>query len=181
MNHATPPADATPVLHHAGQHRLEHLNPSIAAHPDQAPAPRQQPPDQPHRYSIRNRLLNPIVKLLLTSPLHPLLSRGLLLITYTGTRTGRPHTLPVQYARAGGRIVILAGDGIHKRWWRNLRRPAPVQLRIRGTAVDATGYVIVDNPDRSAELTRLYLDRFPRARRVAATAAVVCVDLEPTS
>jgi hypothetical protein len=163
------------------QGRSDHLSQNNAAHPDQAPTPRQRLPDQPHRYSIRTRLLNPIIRLLLASPLHPLLSGSVLLLTYTGGRTGRQHTLPVQYAREGSRIVVLAGDSVHKRWWRNLRRPAPVQLRIAGTTVKATGSVIADNPDRSAELTRLYLGRFPRARSVTATATVICVDIESTT
>jgi hypothetical protein len=47
------------------------------------------------RWTIVNRTGNQAVRLLLRSPFHPLLSRGLLLITVTGRRSGRAFTFPV--------------------------------------------------------------------------------------
>jgi hypothetical protein len=58
--------------------------------------------------SVRNRVINPLVRVLLRSPAHRVMSRGVLLLTYTGRRSGRRYTLPVQYARAdhGARTVV---------------------------------------------------------------------------
>ena len=83
-------------------------------------------------FALLNRTGNPVVRALLRSPLHPLLSRRLALISYTGRRSGREWTIPVGYALNGDRVTIAVGAAEHKRWWRNLRGGAPVRVRIRG-------------------------------------------------
>ena len=55
----------------------------------------------------------------LQSPLRRLLSRSVCEIEYLGRRSGRLIRLPVQYARDGDRIVVVAGAAGTKRWWRN--------------------------------------------------------------
>ena len=45
-------------------------------------------------------IINPIMRTLLRSPLHGLLSDSLMLITYTGRRSQRKFTTPVRYLRA---------------------------------------------------------------------------------
>jgi hypothetical protein len=49
---------------------------------------------------------NAVVLAVLRSPVHRLLSGLALELRYTGRRSGREYVLPVQYVRAGGRIVI---------------------------------------------------------------------------
>jgi len=88
-------------------------------------------------FALLNRTGNPFIRLLLRSPLHPLLSRRLALITVTGRRSGREHTFPVGYVRVGDVVTITVGAPERKRWWRNLTTPAPVRLRVRGK--DLTG------------------------------------------
>ncbi|HET7602212.1 MAG TPA: nitroreductase/quinone reductase family protein [Gemmatimonadales bacterium] len=82
--------------------------------------------------TLMNRVVNPVVRLILRSPLHWLLSRYLLLLTITGRTTGRSWTLPLQYAERDGSIWIVPGNPAHKRWWRNLAGDAPATLTIRG-------------------------------------------------
>ena len=62
---------------------------------------------------------NRAVLRLLASPLHPLLSGRVCVLSYVGARTGARHVLPVGYARDGDRIVVLAANAAAKRWWRN--------------------------------------------------------------
>ena len=81
---------------------------------------------------LTNKVANPVVRAVLRSPAHVLLSRRLLLITYTGRRTGAEHTIPVVYREVAGGVAIRVGAPESKVWWRNLRDPAPVRLRIRG-------------------------------------------------
>jgi hypothetical protein len=50
---------------------------------------------------FRNRLVNPVVHLLLRSPLHRLLSGSLVILTYQGRKSGRWRSLPCMYARDG--------------------------------------------------------------------------------
>jgi len=83
-------------------------------------------------FAVFNRTANPVVKAVLSSPLHPLLSRGLALITVTGRRSGGRYTLPVGYRQDGDRVTINVGWPQRKDWWRNLRQGGAVEMRIRG-------------------------------------------------
>jgi hypothetical protein len=88
-------------------------------------------------FALWNRSGNQIIRLLLQSPAHPLLSPRLTLITVTGRRSGREHTLPVAYRQDGERLTIPVMWPDRKLWWRNLSDGAPVRLRHRGE--DRTG------------------------------------------
>jgi hypothetical protein len=83
-------------------------------------------------FAVFNRTANPVVRAVLGSPLHPLLSRGLALITVTGSRTGRRYTFPVSYRQDGDRVTVNVGWPARKRWWRNLTDGGRVEMRIRG-------------------------------------------------
>jgi F420H(2)-dependent quinone reductase len=81
---------------------------------------------------FRNRLVNPVVRLLLRSPLHPVLSRSLVILSYQGRKTGRWRSLPCMYARDGQDLYVVPGQPDRKVWWRNLRQPTQVCLRLQG-------------------------------------------------
>jgi hypothetical protein len=83
-------------------------------------------------FAIWNRSGNRAIALLLRSRLHPLVSRQLTLITVTGRRSGREHTLPVAYSESEQRLTIPVMWPERKLWWRNLSDGAPVRLRLRG-------------------------------------------------
>lgn len=83
-------------------------------------------------FGLLNRTVNPLMRALLASPLHGLLSDRLALITFTGRRSGRSYTIPVIYELDGELLRIPVEWPQRKRWWRNLRDEAPVQLRLRG-------------------------------------------------
>lgn len=81
--------------------------------------------------ALLNRVVNPIVRAILRSPLHGLLSRRLLLLTYT-RGNGQLSTIPVGYTRQRDTIRIAVGAAEHKRWWRAVRRHPDVALVVRG-------------------------------------------------
>jgi hypothetical protein len=91
-----------------------------------------RPEPQPHRH----RLLNRVVTALLRSPLHGLISSDIMLITFTGRKSGRSFTTPVTYSQEGEQIVFHSTQG----WWKNLEGGAPVTLRLRGR--DRAGYAV---------------------------------------
>jgi len=121
--------------------------------------------------NVRNRVINPLVRALLRSPAHRIMSRGVLLLTYTGRRSGRRYTLPVQYARADHDLILWPAHHDRKRWWRNLQPPAPVQLRLAGRELHGTAQVLVDDPAQIADALTIFLARFPSARRALGVAA----------
>ncbi|MGI9291695.1 MAG: nitroreductase/quinone reductase family protein [Gammaproteobacteria bacterium] len=75
-------------------------------------------------------VINPVMRLLLRSPLHRIFSDSIMLITFTGRKSGRQYTTPVRYLRKGDTIRCFT---LKKNvWWRNLRGGALVVLRMEG-------------------------------------------------
>ena len=93
------------------------------------------------------RISNVVPRALLRSPLHGLLSRGVLLITVTGRRSGRAITTPVHYVQRGDAVYITSRRG--RRWWRNVQPPARVTLRLRGHSRRGLGGVLEDEAGRA--------------------------------
>ena len=81
---------------------------------------------------ITNHLANPLLGILLRSPLGGRLGRRLALLSYFGRCSGERHELVVQYAREGTRVWIIPGQPERKTWWRNLREARTVELRLAG-------------------------------------------------
>jgi hypothetical protein len=98
-----------------------------------------------------NKIANPFVRLILRSPLHGLMSAGLLLISYRGRKSGKEYTLPVQYTQDGKKIYIIPGMPEQKTWWRNLKGGLPVRLTLRGQVVNGNG-IILEQPRDAAEI-----------------------------
>jgi deazaflavin-dependent oxidoreductase (nitroreductase family) len=107
-------------------------------------------------FAVFNRTANPLVGALLRSPLHPVLSRSLALITVTGRRSGRRYTFPVAYRQDDGRVLIDVGWPERKRWWRNLTRAGQVEMRIRGAR--RTGQALARGDERTGVTVEVRLD-----------------------
>jgi len=72
--------------------------------------------------------VNRSMKFVLRSPVHRMVSKTILLITFTGRKSGRTYTTPVSYSQLDDQIYIFT----HANWWKNLCGGAPVTLCIRG-------------------------------------------------
>ena len=94
------------------------------------------------------RAVNVPMRVILGLPFPTPLSRNLMLLRYTGRRTGRAYRQPLSYARDGA-ALLTPGGGI---WTRSLGDGRPVRLRLRGKDVPARPEVI-ENP---AEVDRLF-------------------------
>jgi hypothetical protein len=82
-------------------------------------------------FVLLNRVINPLVRWLIRSPLHGLASRRIALITYSGRRSGHRYTIPVGYEVTGVDVTITVGSPDRKVWWRSLTGAgAPVELQI---------------------------------------------------
>jgi deazaflavin-dependent oxidoreductase (nitroreductase family) len=85
---------------------------------------------------------NPLMLWLLRSPLHPLISGSIMAVNYTGRKSGKTFTVPVNYVRVGEELLIVS---LSKRtWWRSLRNGAEVSLRLRGKDLPAHAEVFED-------------------------------------
>ena len=105
-------------------------------------------------FMIWNRSGNRAVAMLIRSPLHRLVSGQLLLITVTGRRTGRKHTLPVGYQMSAQQLTIPVLWPQRKLWWRNLRDGAPVELLLRGAHRTGQAQADVDEGEASSFTSR---------------------------
>jgi hypothetical protein len=107
--------------------------------------------------------LNPLVATVLRSPLHWIVSSGLMLITVTGRRTGRHYTIPVGYIEADDAIVIMVADASRKVWWRNYHAAGPIELLLRRTTLHGEALVL---PHGSAEFRQRAEACFRRSRLI---------------
>jgi deazaflavin-dependent oxidoreductase (nitroreductase family) len=111
---------------------------------------------------LTRRVANPLLRVVLSSPLHRPLSRTLLVLSYIGRRSGRRRATPVQYARFGDDLALVAARASHKSWWRNFRDPAPVTITLRGHPHQAIAEVL-SGDERNAGLSAFHA-QYPRAR-----------------
>ena len=115
------------------------------------------------KFWIMNHLINPLVRAVLYSPHHRLLSGSLAVVTYTGRMTGRRYSVPVMYVQRKGQLVVFAGRPQEKRWWRNLRGGAPVSVVLRGQQHQARAEVIMDDNIAVRSAWEAYSAKFPKA------------------
>ena len=78
--------------------------------------------------SILIKISNPVVRLLLRSPLHGPLDSAVLLLHVTGRKSGRRYVIPVNYVDIGGRLTVVTIAP----WRVNLRGGADVEVTLRG-------------------------------------------------
>jgi muconolactone delta-isomerase len=105
-------------------------------------------------------IINPVMRFLLRSPLHFLLSNSLMLITFTGRKSGRKFTTPVRYIQTDDRVRCFTAA--ENQWWRNLRSGARVSLLIKRQSGEYQAQAIFDNPAEIKEQLMSYLALFPQ-------------------
>jgi deazaflavin-dependent oxidoreductase (nitroreductase family) len=129
---------------------------------------------------VRNHLVNPVVRVLARTPARRLLGRPLVLLRYTGRRTGRRFELPVMAAQAGEDLVVVAGQHDAKTWWRNFGAAAQeVTVRVQGDLQRRSARRLSADDARYAEAIGAYRREFPRVEVDAATPVLVLARSTP--
>lgn len=137
---------------------------------------------------------NPIMRWLLRSPLHFTLSKNTMLMTYTGRKSGKVYTVPMNYLDIEGVLYTISSR--ERTWWRNLRGGAEVTLRLKGEDKKAWAEAIEDQAEVAERLSlyfktapqiarymkvRIDVDGSPNAEdihRLSIEQVVVCMDLK---
>lgn len=96
---------------------------------------------------------------ILKSPLHRLVSRNRVLLSYTGRRSGKTYETPVNYVRLGNGLLVTSQR--QRIWWRNFLEGAPLRVWLEGKAIDAHASALLDPADVALNL-RLYLAATPK-------------------
>jgi len=105
---------------------------------------------------------NDFMSWVLRSPLHGMLSNGMLLITVTGRKTGKQYTTPVEYFREGGDLWVMTSR--NRTWWRNLRDGVEVSLLLQRKPVTAFAELDLDAKAVEARMYE-YIKHMPRAAK----------------
>jgi hypothetical protein len=98
-------------------------------------------------------LLNRIMSVMLRSPLHHVVSRSIMLITFTGRKSGKTYTTPISYALEGDQVTAFT----NARWSKNLEGGAPVTLNIKNKQYTGRADVVADDKPAVAEGLRAFL------------------------
>ena len=85
---------------------------------------------------------NDFMAWVLRSPLHGILSKGMMLITVNGRKTGKKYTLPVEYFEADGFLWIVTSR--NRTWWRNLQSGASVELLLKNQPISAYANLVTN-------------------------------------
>jgi deazaflavin-dependent oxidoreductase (nitroreductase family) len=101
------------------------------------------------------------MKFVLRSPMHGMVSKTALLITFTGRKSGKTYTTPVDYSRDGDQVYIFT----HANWWKNLCGGAPVTLRIQGWELQGLAEPIAEDKCAVAAGLTAHLRKVPSDAR----------------
>ena len=104
--------------------------------------------------------INLVMKLLLNSPLHGLMSDNIMVVYFTGRKSGRRRSTPVRYLREGDNSVVCLTSR-DTGWWHNFREPATVELQLAGKRVVVQAHAHPDDTVRKEEALRRALEHFP--------------------
>ena len=106
------------------------------------------------------RAVNVPMRAVLSLPFATPLSGNLMLISYTGRKTGKAYRQPVSYAR-DGETLLTPGGG---RWTLNLSGGRPARVRVRGRETPARAELVTD-PAEVEQLLGVITRENPRAAR----------------
>lgn len=102
---------------------------------------------------------NSMMQALLRSPIHGVISKNFMLISYTGRKSGKAYTTPVNYVQEDGMILVTSFRD--RTWWRNLIGGAPVSLLVKGKSLEGVGEAITDETE-VARYMSIYLSKVPQ-------------------
>jgi len=96
------------------------------------------------------RLVNPLTRAISRSPLHPLISDNIVVLTFPGKKSGRIYSIPVSYLETSDKEMVCLTDRPYI-WWRNLINNKNIQILLRGKLLNAKVEVEFKNDNLIAE------------------------------
>lgn len=104
---------------------------------------------------------NPVVMALLRSRFHALASKTLLVVSWSGRKTGRRFSIPTGYQRDADDVVVLLSKPGEKTWWKNFRSPWPADLLIEGRERTAMGELVRPGSSEFFRLVEQTIEAMP--------------------
>jgi deazaflavin-dependent oxidoreductase (nitroreductase family) len=104
--------------------------------------------------------MNACMSFVLKTPLlHRMVSGSIVLITFTGRKSGQRHSTPVSYDLEGNTVTILTKK--FRQWWKNFETHPDVELRLKGRTVRGRASASVGN-EALLPVLAAFLERHPR-------------------
>ena len=104
---------------------------------------------------------NPMMIWLLKSHLYGFISKNMMLITVTGRKSGKQISTPTNFLRDGNTLWVISWRD--RKWWKNLRGGAKVQVLLAGKSVEGRGQVI----EEEKAVAQSLFDYYKKIPRVA--------------
>ena len=99
--------------------------------------------------------LNKVMSTVIRSPLHGMVSKSIMLITFTGRKSGKTYTTPISYTRKDDLVTAFT----HAKWARNLEGGAPVTLTIKNKTLQGQADIISDDKEAIASGLKTHLSQ----------------------
>lgn len=99
------------------------------------------------------KFVNSVIALLLRSPLHGMMSKSIMLLTFTGRKSGKQFTIPIGYTQRGDTVTVFTDHS----WWKNLLTKPTVTLNIKGRKFQGMAEVEHDNTELIAQEMRSFV------------------------
>lgn len=106
------------------------------------------------------KMINLVVVMLLKSPIHRFWSDSLVVIGFTGRKTGKTYKTPVRYVRKGD--VVQCFTSKNGGWWRNIAASGEATLLLGGNQSPFTADIVTEEPDRVRQALLDCLDLYPQ-------------------
>lgn len=105
-------------------------------------------------------VINVIVRTILKSPAHGIMSDSFMLMSYTGRKSGKAFTTPVRYMRTDAGVRVYTAE--HTQWWRNMLSGPVVTLLIAGESGEFQASVYDRDAAKNRELLIEFLTLYPQ-------------------
>lgn len=107
------------------------------------------------------RVLNPVMKKVLRSPIHRVASGKTALLHFRGRKSGREFVTPLSYVRQDQTVWFLSAHSTN--WWKNFREGnVPVSIEIARETLRGTANLWDVDTDELREQVQRYLSALPR-------------------
>ncbi len=106
-------------------------------------------------------IVNNAMRFILRSPMHGMVSNSILLITFTGRKSGKTYSTPVSYSQHDDQVYVFT----HSTWWKNLRSDVPVTVRVRGRDLQGLPEPIAEDKPAVAAGLAAHLRQVPSDAR----------------
>lgn len=111
--------------------------------------------------SFYRYLVNPIIRTVLKSPCHGLVSGNIAIVHFKGRVSGRELSTPISFMQEGNTVRLLSSQNTN--WWKNLRGGSiPVEMEIKGQHSSGIAHVMEGDSETMRDHLRKFLRAVPR-------------------